>query len=141
MSGWFAHAVVRRARACVGARFRAQGRAIETGLDCIGVVAMAWDLRRAVRADYRLRARGFDALEGELARVADRVPPGDARAGDALVVDAGGGQPHVVLLTPDGYVHAEAGMRRVVETPGAVAWPVRSAWRLADDPARTGEDG
>ena len=122
--------IVDRARACVGARFRPQGRSIETGLDCVGVVVVSWGLPVAeVRADYRLRARGFEAIEGELGRVSDPVPQGTARPGDVLLLDAGGGQPHVVIVTPGGYVHAEPGARRVVEVPGPAALPVRSAWR------------
>lgn len=135
--------VVARARACVGARFRAQGRWLDTGLDCVGVAMIAWDLRaHLARADYSLRARGFEPLERELGTFAVAIAPEDAGAGDVLVVDAGRGQPHVVVLTPEGFVHAEARARRVVEVPGVVAFPVRSAWRLrkAQDVGRGGQN-
>jgi len=94
---------------------------------------MAWELPPvAVRGDYRLRAQGFDAIERELAMFFARVPVTAAEAGDVLLVDAGRGQPHLVILTPEGYLHADAGAGRVLEVPGAVAWPVRSVWRYAD---------
>jgi hypothetical protein len=35
-----------------------------------------------------------------------------------------------VILTPGGFVHADAGLRRVVERLGAVPWPVVGCWRL-----------
>lgn len=126
-------AAVARARACLGARFRPQGRTPELGLDCVGVVMMAWAVPAVeVRRDYRLRAQGFGEIERKLGMFSRPVPPTEAVAGDVLLVDAGRGQPHLLILTPDGYLHADAGAGCVVERPGAVAWPVRSAWRNAD---------
>lgn len=126
-------AAVARARACLGVRFRPQGRATAHGLDCVGVVMVAWNLPAvAVRGDYRLRAQGFGEIERELAMFFRAVPVTDAAAGDVLLVDAGREQPHLLIMTPEGYLHADLGAGRVVEVPGAIAWPVRSAWRHAN---------
>ena len=115
-----------RALACVGARFRVHGRDPGTGLDCIGLVA--WATGRAAPSGYALRggsadriAAGLDAAG--LARV-DR-----ARAGDVVVALAGPGQFHFAIVTTRGFVHADAGLRRVVERPGVLPWPVIGIWR------------
>ena len=88
----------------------------------------------AVRRDYALRSSDAEAVNGEFAESGFlRIAPTEAGAGDVLLVRAGPGQLHVVILTPGGYLHADAGLRRVVETPGAVAWPVLSAWRFPEE--------
>src|SRR3712207_7037475 len=44
-----------------------------------------------------------------------RIAPADAVDGDVLLVQPGPAQLHVVILTPDGYLHADMRLRRVVE--------------------------
>ena len=116
--------VAAAARATVGVRFRAQGRDPALGLDCVGVAAVALggiDLPR----DYRLRC----------GRMPELAPPsGMARCdgeavGDVLLCRVSPAQLHLVVRTETGFVHADAGVRRVVERPGAVPWPVVMAWR------------
>jgi hypothetical protein len=58
------------------------------------------------------------------------VPVTGGRAGDVALVRSGPGQLHLVILTGGGFVHADAMLRRVVERPGAVPWPVIGCWRL-----------
>jgi murein DD-endopeptidase / murein LD-carboxypeptidase len=126
-----AEAIVAAGRALIGVRFRPQGRSIEHGLDCIGVAIMATGIEgRAVRRDYGLR--GFD-LE-EVHRDFDAsgfvgLAPAAAEPGDILVTSPGPAQLHLVLKTDFGYLHADLRLRRVVEVPGPVPWPVLSAWR------------
>lgn len=128
--------VVRRARALIGVRFRPQGRSVEAGLDCIGVVAMAFGLT-GVRSDYRLRASKADEVNRAFYDGGfEPISATEAGPGDVLVVQAGFRQLHVVILTPDGYLHGDAGLRRVAEVPGTVGWPVLRAWR-----ASVGTDG
>jgi len=117
------------ARGCVGARFRLHGRDVAGGLDCVGVVAVA--LRAAgyvgaVPGDYRLRTgvARFDFVGAGMVAADGRAP------GDVIVARAGPGQAHLVVRTERGFVHADASLRRVVERPGGVPWPVISAWRL-----------
>lgn len=129
-----AEVVVKRARALVGTRFRAQGRGAGEGLDCVGLVAAALGYAD-VRRDYALRGGAVAVLEGELA-AAGLVPGGEALAGDVLVLRAGPGQLHLGIWTGDGLVHADAGLRRVVERPGAVPWPVVGVWREAESEGR-----
>ncbi len=116
------------ARGCVGARFRPHGRDPALGLDCVGVAGVAF--ARAVPADYALRG----GRPAEVMRAIDAfglapVDPDQAGEGDLVLIDAGVGQLHLVVLTRAGFVHADAGLRRVVEMPGPPAGAVLRAWR------------
>lgn len=122
-------AAAARARRLVGARFRPQGRSRETGLDCVGLVAAALRARR-VRSDYPLRGGSIAELEqafgqAGLRRIDVALP------GDVLVLGAGPEQLHLAVVTDQGFVHAHAGLGRVVETPGRPEWPVLGLWRKA----------
>ena len=121
--------VVARARGCIGIRFRAQGRGRE-GLDCVGLVAVALGLEQ-VRADYALRSGAAEALATAL-RAAGLRPVEERAPGDVLVMRVGPGQLHLAIWTGAGLVHADAGLRRVVELPGEIVWPVMSAWRAGE---------
>ena len=125
--------VAARARGLVGVRFRPQGRCAETGVDCIGLAAIAWGVPvSAVPRDYDLRMSDA-AVIGAGFRAAGffEIDVDEVAAGDVLVVRAGFSQAHAVVLTRGGFVHADAGLRRVVEVPGLVPWPVASAWRVS----------
>lgn len=119
--------VVERARGLLGTRFRPQGRDPGAGLDCVGVAVHALGVA-GVRSDYRLRGGSPSELAVELeqaglTRVASRA------VGDLLVLSAGPQQLHLGIWTGSGLVHADAGLRRVVERPGPPPWPVLGAWR------------
>ncbi len=118
--------VIERARALIGTRFRPQGRTAE-GLDCVGLVALALDLRAPPR-DYALRGgsarRLSDALGAAGLTPAERMVPGDV-----LVLAPGAGQLHLGLFTGTGLVHADASLRRVVERPLPLPWRVLGIWR------------
>jgi lipoprotein Spr len=125
--------IVASARRCVGTRFRLQGRDRDTGLDCVGVAGVA--LGAALPpASYAQRSReiyAYAVLAEELGL--REIFPGEARPGDLVVYAPGPGQLHTVIITPGGYVHADARLRKVVETPGTPPWPVVVAWRGCAD--------
>jgi hypothetical protein len=120
--------IVAAARGCVGARFRLHGRSPETGLDCIGVAAVVYGVAETP-AGYTLRGeRLADLLDG--IRAAGLHPAeGEARPGDLLLLRPGPFQFHLAILTDRGFVHADAGLRRVTEVPGAPLWPRVGRWR------------
>lgn len=124
-------AVVARARTLLGVRFRPQGRSAEHGLDCIGVAIVATGIPEArVRRDYDLRSADVEGVHDNLLACGLlRIAPESAEAGDLLLVRSGPAQLHLALVTGLGYLHADARLRRVVEVPGPVPWPVLSAWR------------
>jgi cell wall-associated NlpC family hydrolase len=124
--------IAARARALVGARFRAQGRDLRLGLDCVGAAAAAAGVAaERVRRDYPLRGPDLDEIEHGLCDLGCfPVPGGAAEPGDIIVCRPGPGQLHLAIATGDGFVHADAGLRMVVERPGPVPWPMLGVWRL-----------
>lgn len=53
--------------------------------------------------------------------------------GDLMLFAVGPMQFHIAIMTPGGFVHADAMLRRVVERPGPAPWPLVAAWMLIDD--------
>jgi lipoprotein Spr len=123
--------IVAAARALAGVRFLPQGRSAETGLDCLGLVAAAVGVDAAlVRRDYALRDFEPDAVGRALAALGFRRVEGVGRkAGDIILAEVAPLRLHAAIATGRGYLHADAGLRRVVEVPGELPWPVLSAWR------------
>lgn len=118
-----------RAKALVGTRFRAQGRG-PSGLDCIGVVLRTFEISDAeVRSDYEIRASDVRELRAEILEHFRRVKRTDMRSGDVLLLQPGLYQIHLAVRTQLGFVHAHAGLRRVVETPGLPEWPLLGVYR------------
>ena len=128
-------ALAQAAAELVGTRFLLHGRDPATGLDCIGLLSAA--LARAGRAaalpnGYTLRMRD----------PAQWLPPpealGFARAelpfqpGDAVLLRLGAVQVHLAIAAPDGgWIHAHAGLRRVVHQPALPDGTILHHWRLA----------
>lgn len=123
-----------RARALVGTRFRPQGRNAEHGIDCLGLVAIAADIPpELVPSGYTLRSEvGEEMRSSTFAERVAPVPVCEAGAGDVLLVRAGAGQHHFLILLEKSFVHADARLGRVVETPGRVRWPALAAWRVLE---------
>ena len=126
-------AVADAALSAVGVRFRLHGREPATGLDCIGLAALA--LRAggyagAVPTGYALRGGDAAAAGALLDAGLERVDA--AKPGDLLLMRTGPGQLHCGIWTDAGLVHADAGLRRVVVRPGAVPWAVVGAWRVRE---------
>jgi lipoprotein Spr len=127
--------IATRARALVGTRFRPQGRDPRLGLDCVGTAAEAAGVAgERVPRDYPLRGPDLAQVEHGLCDLGCVPVPGDAaEAGDVIVCRAGPEQIHLIVATEAGFVHADAGLRKVVERPGPVPWPVLGVWRLRGD--------
>lgn len=128
--------LARSAETLVGSGFRLHGRDPATGLDCIGVLAAA--LQRIGRpaplpTGYRLRTRFVPDLDS-IAAVAGLTAVGaSARPGDVLFVRCAPDQFHLMIATTTGrYVHAHAGLKRVVLSRDPLAWPIVRQWRLIE---------
>lgn len=120
------------ARAALGVRFRLHGRDVASGLDCVGLAALAMraeGFEGRVPLGYALRTGDAEAARQAI-DAAGLMPATDARPGDLLLVAAGPGQLHLAIAAEDGVVHADAQLRRVVERPGAIPWPVIGRWRM-----------
>ena len=120
----------------VGTPFRYHGHDPAGGLDCAGLVAEACRRaghpppqrlpRYAIRATAADQARQWIVAAGLIAR----AQPG---ATDIVLTDAGAGQLHLILATRTAFIHAHAGIGRVVLVPGTADWPVLARWGLPGD--------
>ncbi len=119
----------------VGTPFRLHGRDQRRGLDCVGVVTASLAMIGRPFDEpmhYGLRQSDFSSLLPLLHRAGFRPVAQGEEAGDVLACTPGPAQLHLVICRgPDGFIHAHAGLRRVVATPGPLPWPTVSAWRLA----------
>ena len=123
-------AVVRRARRLVGVPFRPQGRDPATGLDCVGVAINAFEIdHRAIRRDYRPRGFHEREIQRTLERCFERVHPGARKPGDLILCAVRSDRPHFAIHCGESFIHADARLRRVVETPGPPEWPVLAVLR------------
>lgn len=121
-----------------GAPFRLHGRDPATGLDCVGLVVAA--LARCGRAvvapeGYALRALSVAPLLGFATR--NGFAPDDFLApfepGDLILLRLSEIQAHLAIAVEGGsFVHAHAGLGRVVIESGALPGTVIGRWRLIE---------
>lgn len=125
------------AAALAGTPYRLHGRDPESGLDCVGLISVALERcgrPAAVPRGYRLRAMSVEPLLGfAAANDFSGILADQPRApGDLLLVRPSPLQAHLVVAQgARGFVHAHAGLRRVVCEGGGVPWPIIMRWRLA----------
>jgi murein DD-endopeptidase / murein LD-carboxypeptidase len=117
----------------IGVPFRLHGRSPGLMLDCAGLIEAS--LRAAgcqilVPLDYSLRGDFTDVIQN-LAATAGLIQceNGPSKTGDIVLAQCGPQQMHLLVATASGHVHAHAGLRRVVVTPGPVPWPILQIWR------------
>lgn len=123
-------AYAERARSLVGGPYRPQGRDPLQGIDCVGLCIIAYQLPiESGRNDYRLRGDHRAELQRALTGHFRRISSKATRAGDLLLVAVAPDQLHLAVLTTNGFVHADARLRRIVETPGEPDWPLIAAYR------------
>jgi hypothetical protein len=101
------------------------------GVDCIGVVAHALGLTAdAAPRDYSFRGGSVDAIDAALRALGLQPCAEEAGApGDILAFRPAPEQLHLAVSTGAGFVHADAGLRRVVERPLPPPWHVLARWR------------
>lgn len=125
--------IVKGARACVGARFRPQGRGPEA-YDCLGVVlasARAAGVGLLARADYALGSCDVhEVLHSLRSQCCDLLDEVEGVAGDFLVMERAPGLVHFAVLTDLGLVEAHMGLRRVIERPMRQEEQWHSSWRM-----------
>lgn len=117
--------------ALVGAPFRLHGRDPRYGLDCLGVVSSAMGRIEGVPSLYPLRGGSIGEIE-RLMREWGLVPAAPPfTSGDVLLLRPGPGQHHFAIAAGnDFFIHAHAGLRRVVLGPIPPDWPLTGHWRL-----------
>jgi len=130
-------AIALAAAALIGTKFRLHGRDPRFGLDCVGLVACAFaDAGRpaVAPANYALRNNDIsDALlfadMAGLAICSDAILPGDV-----VLAKPGPAQFHLAIKGADaGFIHAHAGLRKIVSVPAPLPWPIIRHWRAQSD--------
>lgn len=127
--------IARRARDELGTPFRLFGRSAGKALDCVGLALVAAGPHgpdRSTLPSYRLRGDYGAAIFSALASSAFACVecPWDPGEGDIAVVAPGPAQLHLMICAKPGWVHADAGIGRVVCRPGPLPWRLESLWRL-----------
>lgn len=128
-------AISSRALSQLEVPFRLHGRSPGVALDCVGLVAMAIEPYldgRSVPQHYALRGDFLNRICDFFAALPFRSQAfGSATAvGDILLAEVGPSQLHLAIVTDDGWVHAHAGLRRVVLSTPQTDWAIIRHWRL-----------
>lgn len=119
-----------RARALVGTRFRPQGRDPRYGLDCVGLVLAVNGMPHdSTRQDYRLRGDHRREILAGLDSKFRRIARTKLRPGDILLLSVAQDQIHLGIATDGSFVHADARLGLVVETPDPPPWPIQAVYR------------
>jgi murein DD-endopeptidase / murein LD-carboxypeptidase len=130
--------IAARALTCVGVPFRLYGRHPREALDCVGLVgeaisAVIPDI--IIPTQYSLRGD----FEQHIHRFFEPLPFQNCAApalpipGDIILAKPEARQAHLLVWTNGGFVHAHAGLRRTVFTPGMPCWPIVNLWRYLGD--------
>ena len=126
--------LARAAKDLIGTRFRLHGRDPATGLDCIGllVAAMARGGQPiAVPTGYPLRLRDLTQWLPDPAACGFAEACKPFRAGDVVMIQPGPAQFHLAIADRAlGWIHAHAGLRRVVREAALPAGTITAHWRL-----------
>lgn len=128
--------IAHEALALVGTPFRLHGRDPESGLDCIGLVALAIERARdgqkvAAPSGYRLRNSTTATYLPFAQQAGLDVVAGEIEPGDILHAIPGPAQDHLFVgVGAERFVHAHAGLRKVVITPGLPQEGYAHHWRV-----------
>ncbi len=120
-----------------GTRFRLHGREQENGLDCIGLAnqcLLAADVDCGAPNGYSIRGGSEAKINDFMAETGfERFAPETKLCeGDFVLVRPSPVQWHFMIRAKGGFVHAHAGLGKVVFCPGDAPWPIVSIFRLAE---------
>lgn len=133
-----AYAIADRALREVGTPFRLHGRQSKIALDCVGLVAVAvgpYITGQSVPTGYRFRGHYtdlatefFGPLPFKNVELSVSFAPGDILLAEPCV-----GQLHFAVYSHKGWVHAHAGLKRVICAPWWSEIRPLLCWRLIGD--------
>ena len=124
--------IAKRALHCLGTPFRLYGRTPGVALDCVGLAGYAAELVDLPH-DYTFRGKFDEKICAYMEQNFSRLSGPVIEAGVIALVECGPRQQHLMVKTADGWVHAHAGLGRVVHMAGASPWAVLAAWRKMGD--------
>jgi murein DD-endopeptidase / murein LD-carboxypeptidase len=118
-----------RAISQLGVSFRLHGRLPDIALDCIGLAGHAAEF--PVPSDYALRGDFEPRISAFLEQVgfAACEPNTPEAAGNIVLAQTAPNQLHIMIAVQGGFVHAHAGLRRVVLMPVPGPWPILRRWQ------------
>lgn len=126
--------LARSAARLIDSPWRLHGRDPATGLDCIGLLAAALgQIGRAILlpTGYPLRLRALEGWMPDPAALGFLSVTGSPWPGDVVLLQPGPAQIHLAIAAHGGgWIHAHAGLRRVVQQSVLPAGPVLGQWRL-----------
>ncbi|MFK7842118.1 MAG: peptidoglycan endopeptidase [Sphingorhabdus sp.] len=127
-----------KALSLCGCEFRLHGRHEHFGLDCIGLAAQclcAADLECQIPNGYSIRGGSEATINGFMTDMwFKRLASESALCeGDIILVRPSPIQWHFLIRANDGFVHAHAGLGKVVFCPGDAPWPIIAIFRLMED--------
>ncbi len=130
--------IAKMAMELCGTKYRLHGRNAEHGLDCVGLAARCLssaDLVCDVPNGYSMRGGSAQQISEVMTLAGFFVLPSGARLreGDIALVRPGPVQWHLMIRTDCGFVHAHAGLGKVVLTPGEAQWPIEMVFRIGEN--------
>jgi murein DD-endopeptidase / murein LD-carboxypeptidase len=116
----------------LGVPFRLHGRLPGEALDCVGLVAVALGdiATQPVPIHYSLRGDFLELVAGFFTQKIFQECGAAFQDGDIVAVRTAPSQLHLIICASDGFVHAHAGLRKIVFTSGSPLWPVLGHWRF-----------
>lgn len=127
-------AIASAAAALIGTKFRLHGRDPRYGLDCVGLVACSLagaGISAAAPANYALRNADISDALLFAGRAGLALCPHPLQAGDIVLTKPGPAQHHLAIMGRDKqFIHAHAGLRRIVSAPAPLPWPTVLHWRV-----------
>lgn len=121
-----------------GVDFRLHGRDADNGVDCVGLADLcvsAAGLNCDVPTGYSIRGGDIATVVNVMEQAGfKKILSKDApREGDLILVRPSPAQLHLMICTQGGFVHAHAGLRKVVFSPGPCPWPIFQIFRFVED--------
>ncbi len=122
--------IAARAASQLGVPFRLHAALPGHALDCVGLTAFAAQLPGPF--GYHLRGDFAGTISAYLYRHGFMVLDGDSahQPGDIILAQTAVRQQHLMISARGGFIHAHAGLGRVVWMPHPAPWPILRAWRM-----------
>lgn len=119
---------VAAARAAIGTPFRHQGRSLERGLDCAGLLIHAAREAGYSPVDIEAYARrpSGGLLESAIGLQPYLIPVNGRQPGDILLMRFAGDPQHLAIFTGETIIHAWAMVRKVCEHRFTPEWRART---------------
>lgn len=127
-----------KAMSLCGLAFRLHGRDEKGGLDCIGLAEqclLAVDFDCQAPNGYSIRGGAEESINDFMTNIGFQrfAAASELCEGDFVLVRPSPVQWHFLVRAKDGFVHAHAGLGKVVFCPGDAPWPIVSIFRLVED--------